>query len=63
MKLLKSLKDYVLGSISETKKVIWPNKTQVRNYTILVISMSIGVAAFFAFLDYVFNIGLEQIIK
>lgn len=63
IKLFKSIKEYLLGSISETKKVIWPNKKQVRDYTILVIGMSIGVAVFFSGLDYIFNIGLEKFIK
>ena len=54
---------YIKESIIEMKKVIWPSKKQTRNYTIVVIIMSLGVAAFFAILDNIFNIGLEKIIK
>ncbi|OGH59826.1 MAG: preprotein translocase subunit SecE [Candidatus Magasanikbacteria bacterium RIFCSPHIGHO2_01_FULL_33_34] len=63
MKLIKSLKDYFVGAYQEGKKIVWPNKKQVKTYTILVIAMSLGVAVFFAILDYVFNIGLGQLIK
>ncbi len=57
------IKEYFVGSVGEMKKVVWPNKKQVKNYTILVIAMSIGVAIFFSILDYIFNLGLGQIIK
>jgi preprotein translocase subunit SecE len=63
MKLFKKIKEYLTGSISEMKKVVWPNKKQVKIYTILVISMSIGVAIFFGILDYIFDLGLGTIIK
>lgn len=63
MKLIKKIKDYFVGAVSEMKKVVWPNKKQVTNYTILVIVMSVGVAVFFGILDYIFNLGLEQLIK
>lgn len=63
MKYLLQLKDYIKGSIEEMRKVTWPTKKQTTTYTILVIAMSIGVAIFFGALDYVFNIGLEQIIR
>lgn len=63
MNLIKKLKDYLVDATQEIKKIVWPNKKQVKVYTILVIAMSIGVALFFAILDYIFNIGLGQLIK
>ena len=63
MSLIKKIKDYLVGAVQEAKKVVWPNKKQVKVYTILVIAMSIGVALFFAILDYIFNIGLGTLIK
>ncbi|MDP2692561.1 MAG: preprotein translocase subunit SecE [bacterium] len=63
MSILKKTKDYLVGAVQEMKKVVWPNKKQVKTYTILVIAMSLGVAFFFAILDYIFNIGLGQLIK
>ena len=63
MAIFKKIKDYLTGSVSEMKKVVWPNKKQVKTYTMLVIGMSIGVAIFFSILDYIFNLGLGRIIK
>lgn len=63
MKLLKNLKNYLVESVQEMRKVVWPNKRQVKVYTILVIAMSLGVAIFFSVLDYIFNLGLGKLIK
>lgn len=62
-KILNSLKDYFRGAYSEMKKVVWPNKKQTTNYTIIVIVMSIFVALFFTLLDYIFSNGLGAIIN
>ncbi|MBI2436204.1 MAG: preprotein translocase subunit SecE [Candidatus Magasanikbacteria bacterium] len=62
LKLAISLKDYIHSAISELKKVTWPTKKQITVFTIAVIAMSIGMAVFFAILDYIFNLGLETII-
>ena len=61
--VIAKIKDYFVGSISEMKKVVWPNKKQIKIYTILVILMSLGVALFFGVLDYFFNLGLGQFIQ
>ncbi|MBU0597249.1 preprotein translocase subunit SecE [Patescibacteria group bacterium] len=63
MKLFNKIKDYFKGSISEMKKVVWPTKKQTTRYSIIVVALSLGVALFFGILDYVFNIGLEAIIR
>jgi len=62
MTLIKNTVTYLRESIGELKKVTWPTKNQTINYTIAVIAMSLGVAIFFAILDYIFNIGLGFII-
>lgn len=62
-KILAKIKDYFVGSFHEMKKIVWPSKKQIKIYTILVIAMSLGVAIFFGILDYVFNLGLGQLIK
>ncbi len=62
-KIAAKLKNYFVGSFNEMKKVIWPDKKQIKIYTILVIAMSLGVALFFGILDYIFNLGLGQLIK
>ncbi len=63
MSVVTSAKNYFLGSYAEMKKVTWPTKKQTVNYSLLVIGMSIGLALFFAGLDYVFNLGLELLLK
>lgn len=54
---------YVKESILELKKVQWLSKKQTINYTIAVFALSAGVAIFFAVLDQVLNLGLDQLIK
>jgi len=55
--------NYIKASIEEMKKVTWPTKTETRNYTLLVIGVSLAMAFFLGALDYVFNWGLELIIN
>ena len=62
MKIFNAIKNYFIGSYAEMKKVSWPTKKQTTNYSLLVIGLSIGMAIFFAVLDYVFNLGIEEII-
>jgi preprotein translocase subunit SecE len=41
------------------KKVTWPTKKETYNYTVLVIGISLGTAAFLGALDYVFSTLLQ----
>ncbi len=54
---------YIKESTNELKKVQWLTKKQTINYTIAVFALSAGVAIFFALLDYVLNLGLDELIK
>ena len=54
---------YIKDSKEELKHVTWPTKKEVRRHTILVIAVSLGVAAFLGIIDYILNFGLEKIIK
>jgi preprotein translocase subunit SecE len=60
---MNKLKNYIKGSIEEMKKVTWPTKKETRNYTYLVIGISLAVALFLGALDFVFSFGLETIIN
>jgi len=53
---------YLHESMEEMKKVTWPTKKETYNYTILVIGISLAVAAFLGILDYVFNLGITALI-
>ncbi len=57
------IKNYIKESIEEMQKVTWPTKKETYNYTLLVIGISLGVAAFLGALDYIFTLGLELLIK
>ena len=60
---MSKISEYFLGSIEEMKKVTWPTKKETKNYTLLVIGISLAVAAFLGALDYIFTIGLELILN
>ena len=47
---------------SELKKVIWPNKEELKNHTVLVIISVILATVFLWVLDMVFGFGLNLII-
>jgi preprotein translocase subunit SecE len=53
---------FVKESYEELRKVSWPNKKQVVNYTFIVIGASIVVAVFLGTLDMIFSSIVEKII-
>ncbi len=57
--MIKKLGAYIKDSRAELKKVVWPTKKQTRNHTIMVIGISIAVAAFLGAVDYILNKILE----
>jgi len=60
---MNKITNYIKESIAEMKKVTWPSKKETRNYTILVIGISIGVALFLGLLDYIFTTSFQLIIN
>lgn len=54
--------NYIKSSVTEMKKVTWPSKKETYRYTLLVIGVSLAVAAFLGILDYIFNFGFGFII-
>ena len=56
------LSGYIKESVEELKKVTWPTATETRNYTLLVIGVSLVVAFFLGALDIMFTYGLEKLI-
>lgn len=61
--MANKLTNYIKASIEEMKKVTWPTKKEAQNYTVLVIGISLAVAAFLGALDYIFTIGLNQFLN
>ena len=60
--MANKLSIYIKESIEELKKVTWPTATETRNYTLLVIGVSLAVAFFLGALDIGFTFGLEKIV-
>ena len=60
---MSRLTNYIKASFEEMKKVTWPTKKETRNYTYLVIGISLAVAAFLGALDYIFAFSLEFFLK
>ncbi len=59
MKLTEYLKD----TQAELKHVIWPGRSQVFFYTIIVIVASVLVAYYLGLFDFIFSRGLEKVIN
>lgn len=53
---------YFREAKEELAKVTWPTKAQTKNYTVLVIAVSVALAVFLGVMDHVFNLILERII-
>ena len=62
MNLINAAKLYFIASYAEMTKVTWPTREQTINYSLLVVGLSIGLAAFFAVLDYALNLGITTLI-
>ena len=54
--------NYFKESKAELKKVTWPTKKETTKHTLLVIGVSLAVAAFLGGIDYLFSLGFEQIV-
>ncbi len=48
---------------TELRKVIWPNKKELINYTIAVIVLSLIVALFIGLIDLAFSAGFRFLVK
>ena len=62
MNVLSRTVNYIKSSQQELKKVVWPSKKEVIQHTMLVIGISLGVAAFLGIIDYLLTLLLEVII-
>ena len=58
----KWITSYFRDAKEELGKVTWPSKPEVIKYSLVVITMSVFIAAFFGGLDWLLNLGLEQLI-
>jgi preprotein translocase subunit SecE len=63
MNIISKITTYIKDSITELKKVAWPTKKETTNYTLLVIGISLALAAFIGIIDYILSLGIQQVIK
>ncbi|HLD31201.1 MAG TPA: preprotein translocase subunit SecE [Patescibacteria group bacterium] len=61
--IYSQIKNYLIDSYRELKKVTWPSKKETTSHTMLIISISLGMAVFLGGLDYFFTWFLERFIK
>lgn len=60
---MNKLTTYLKESVLEMKKVTWPTRQETYRYTVMVIAISLAVAAFLGGLDYLLNLGLETLLS
>ena len=53
---------YFKASAAEMKKVSWPTKKETKNYTLLVVGVSLAVSIFLGALDIAFTWGLNALV-
>ena len=60
--MLEKLTTFLKEARVEIKKVIWPGRQDTIRYTLAVILISLGVAAFLGGLDFIFTYILNKFI-
>ncbi|MFH0928708.1 MAG: preprotein translocase subunit SecE [bacterium] len=63
MDIYSSAVSYLKDAKIELSKVTWPTKKQATQYSLLVIGVCLVVSVVFMGLDYVFNQGLDYLVK
>lgn len=53
---------YFAGAQQEFKLIKWPTWAETRNLTVVVIAVSIGLAILLGIFDYIFTLGLTELI-
>jgi len=53
---------YLKEAVDELKRVSWPSKKEATRDTLVVIALSLGIALFLGVMDYIFNLGLQQLL-
>jgi len=61
-KIFQKLLTFLNEVRMEMKKINWPTKKQTIRYTLIVIGVSVAVAAFLGGLDFIFNILITKFI-
>ena len=59
---MSKLSNYILETKGELKHVSWPTKNQTFMFTVLVIFLSVVISTYLGLFDYLFSLGLKNII-
>ena len=62
MNILERIKKFFKEVRQEMKKVTWPTRQETVKYTLIVIGLSLVVAAFLGGLDFIFTWALEKFV-
>ncbi|MEK7599201.1 MAG: preprotein translocase subunit SecE [Patescibacteria group bacterium] len=62
MDFLRKISDYIKSARLETKNVNWPTRRETVRFTFLVIGISVAVAVYLGFLDFIFVNLLERFV-
>ena len=54
--------NYIKDTRGELKHVSWPTKRQSILFTIVVVVVSLATAFFLGFFDFIFSLGLDELI-
>lgn len=60
--MAQALIQYVRDSYQELKIVVWPDRKQTINHSLLVILFSVLISLFLSALDILFTFGIEKLI-
>lgn len=61
-KFITALVTYLKASVEELRKVAWPSRAETVRYSLLVIGITVGLAAAIGLLDFGLTIGVEKIV-
>ncbi len=59
---MSKITEYFKDTKAELKHVNWPTRSQTFYYTLIVILLSVIVAYFLGFFDFLFSTGLQKVI-
>lgn len=59
---MKNIANFLKEVISELKKVVWPKREQTIKLTLVVIAVSVAVAAFVGIIDFILSKGLAALV-
>ncbi|HET8587570.1 MAG TPA: preprotein translocase subunit SecE [Candidatus Limnocylindria bacterium] len=61
--MVNSLRQYLVESWAELKKVAWPTRQTVINLTLIVIGVSVLIGGYIALLDFGLHAALDQVLR